>query len=143
MVIKGSLYYKIKNLTTAKHAWDKIQEVCRPKGFSYLFVAFKKFDDLKASNFRSVEDYGTKFWETIDELSLFPGSPRMDPNWLIFKYLSGLGDSARSFTDGLVLKHEPFTTVIDNGESRTVPNDQLSTVIHNYEEYCGNHLRHH
>ena len=136
-VVDGGLYHDIKNIEIAKDAYEKIVSVCKPKGSSALMATYAKFDSLKAANCANINEYGTKFRDIINELAIYPSNPKMDENWLIYRYLGSLGDSdnARLFIERWTSEHEPF----DNA-TKTGPKLGLSEVIHAYEAQCANPL---
>lgn len=114
-VVDGLIYHDIKKLTTAKACHERIVEICKPRRWSQLMRTFLRFDTFKASECASVAHYGGEFLDIIDELNMFSGRPTMDENWLIFKYFSGLPDSARSWINRWCSEHEPFN---DDGTAK-------------------------
>ena len=136
-VVDGGLYHDITDINVAKTAYDKIVSVCKPKGSSALMATCAKFDILKAANYATINEYDTKFRDIINELAIYPSNPKMDENWLVYKYLGGLGDSdnARLFIERWTSEHEPF-----DSEEGSGPKYGLSDVIHAYEAQCANPL---
>ena len=137
LTVEGGLFHDIENLEVAKDAYDLIVKVCKPKGSSALIATYSRFETLKAADCASVNEYGTKFRDIINELAIYPSNPKMDQNWLIYKYLRGLEDTenTRLFIERWTSEKEPF----DN-EDKTGPKHPLSDAIHAYEAQCSNPL---
>ena len=124
-------------MNVAKHAYDKIVEVCKSVDFSALIAIYVKFDTLKVADCATINEFGIKFRDIINELAIYSSSSKMDENWLIYKYLGDLIDSnnVRSFIDRWISDHELFDNATKIGSKL-----DLSDVIHVYEAQCVNFL---
>ena len=94
---------------------------------------FAKYQALKCSDCESPYQYGAKFRDIGNELAIYPGAPKMDPNWQIFTYLAGLPSSASAFIDRWISEHDPF-----NNEAKTGPKDDVTACMHAYESQSAN-----
>ena len=137
--VEGGLHHDIESTNIAKIAWDTIVSVCKLTGSSALQATFKRFDVLKAADCASINEYGTIFRDIINELSTYPTKPKLDSNWLIYRYLNGLGesDNARRFIERWVPDHDPID---DRTEHASANKYKFADVIHAYEAQCANPL---
>lgn len=63
----GPLLY-IKDMTSAKKAWEKLQELYNPRGFTTEFLTMKDFFNTTLEEFDSMEEYLHKVKTLVDDL---------------------------------------------------------------------------
>lgn len=84
--VTGNLLHTVESIDTAKSVYDKVVKSCRPKGSSAMFALFRKLTNLKLSDCTSVNEYGNKFREIINELNMLPTHPNLSEMFYIYQY---------------------------------------------------------
>ena len=97
--VKENLYLNIKDFFIVKETWEIIIKICTFKDSSALMTFFIKFETFKISNCVIINEYDIKFWNIVNELSIYSKKFKMNINWLIYKYFVDLFDFARFFID--------------------------------------------
>jgi hypothetical protein len=64
----GPLLY-IKDITDAKLAWEKLQEIYYPKGFTTKYLTLKEFFNTQLDDFYTIEEYLNKVKILVDDLT--------------------------------------------------------------------------
>ena len=64
----GPLLY-IKDITDAKQAWDKLQEIYYPKGFTTQYLTLKEFFNAQLDDFHTIEEYLNRVKMLVDDLT--------------------------------------------------------------------------
>lgn len=63
----GPLLY-IKDISMAKEAWEKLENIYNPKGFTTEFLTLKEFFNTSLEDFDSMEEYLFKVKALVDDL---------------------------------------------------------------------------
>ena len=96
-------------------------------------TTFVKYEIFKCDACEFPYQYGAKFREIGNELTIYFEASKMNANWLIYKYLSGLSTTAKNFIDRWIAEHDSFNNIMKNG-----PKNDVTVVMHVYESQCVN-----
>ena len=88
----GVNYYNDhKGSSNACFLWIAIKQGCKPKGSGTLNDRYRRLLDLKLSDFTSASEYAGKFKETHNDIRNMHEELRLNENFLIFLFHTGLG----------------------------------------------------
>ena len=80
-----------KEATNAYFLWVAIKEGCKPKGSGTLNDRYRRLLALKLSDFKDASEYAGKFKELHNEIRNMHEELRLNENFLIFLFHTGLG----------------------------------------------------
>ncbi|KAL8635096.1 MAG: hypothetical protein Q9228_007381, partial [Teloschistes exilis] len=105
----------IEEVEVASVAWTTLRDRLKPRGSGPLDGTFDRLEALSLAKCTGLQDYADKFQATVNELHQY--SPNLFTTWLVHRFHSGLGNSAKYDTYKTQYRQHdsPFE---DNGNPR-------------------------
>ena len=130
----GPLLY-IKDISMAKEAWEKLENIYNPKGFTTEFLTLKEFFNTSLEDFDSMEEYLFKVKALVDDLK---SKNIILPKQVVMAWvLNSLSAEYEGFISNITqaLRHDPnsystenlFSSLIDEARGKENGNKLLFT----------------
>lgn len=94
----GTNYYNdLRGYINAAFMWIAVKEACKSRGSDTLNNRYRRLLDLKLSDFKDVSEYARKFKETYNEIRNIYERLKLNDNFLIFLFYTGLGKEYKNY----------------------------------------------
>ena len=108
----GPILY-IKDISSAKEAWDKLQDLYNPKGFTTEFLVLREFFNSSLEDHNSMEEYLNHIKNLVDDLK---GKDIILPNQVVIAWvLNSLSSEYNGFISNITqaLRNDPKSYTIE------------------------------
>lgn len=95
-----------ENETNAYKLWNGIDKDCKPAGSGTLNDFYRRLDTLTLASCKDTTDYTGQFKNTHNEITNIHSKLRLETNYLIYRFHTGLGKEYQDYFTNYTQTHE-------------------------------------